>query len=319
MIAPNETSTQHDTYRPNRTEEGLRLPDFMIVGAAKCGTTTLYQHLQRHPSVFMSTPKEMSFFSKPEVYQKGLDWYAQLFEPAGEQQRCGEASTTYSRWPTHEGTADRIADTTPRVKLLYLLRNPVDRLYSFYAHRMRERVTAPINQFLQETPEAIHSGLYLSQIEEIERRFPREQLMVLLLEDLKRDPAGVLSRVADYLELPPFDFSVPNDLVANRGSGHFAATQSLTATLQHARRIPLVGQAARLLPKSARDRAFRWLQHGPIGKRLRARHTSQMAPLTPPLRSQLYQHFKQDIAGLEKRLDRDLSDWKEPDTAGDVL
>lgn len=310
------TATAQDAYRPTRTADGLRLPDFMIVGAAKSGTTTLYQHLQRHPAVFMSTPKEMSFFSKPEVYRRGLAWYASLFEQAGEEQRCGEASTTYSRWPTFEGTIDRIVETTPDVKLLYILRNPVDRVYSFYAHRMREKVTAPIDRFLEETPEAIHSGLYLSQIEEIERRVPRERLQVLLLEDLKRDPNGVLQQVVDFLELPPFDFSETEQRIANRGSGHYAATESVTGALQTVRRVPLLGAATRLVPKSARDRAFRWLQHGPVGQALRSRHTSRMTPLTPALRWELYQHFREDVAGLETRLGRDLSHWKEKEPTG---
>ena len=316
MTAPADAPKAATAYRPTRTPDGLRLPDFMIVGAAKCGTTTLYQYLQRHPAIFMSTPKEMSFFSKPDVYAKGLAWYAALFEPATDDQRCGEASTTYSRWPTYEGAIDRIVETTPDIKLLYILRNPVDRLYSFYAHRMRDRVTTSIDDFLRETPEAIHSGLYHSQIEEIERRVPRERLMVLLLEDLKRDTAEVMRRVNDFLDLPPFDYQTDGAVVANRGSGHYAATQSLTTVLRRVRRTPILGQAARLVPQSARERGFRWLQSGPVGRALRDRHTSQMEPLTAELRWKLYQHFEPEIEKLEERLDRDLSAWREVEPAG---
>ena len=80
----------------------LRLPDFFIIGSAKSGTTTLYRYLCRHPNIFMSTPKEMSFFSKDKEYERGVEWYASLFADASENQLCGEASTTYTRWPLYE-------------------------------------------------------------------------------------------------------------------------------------------------------------------------------------------------------------------------
>lgn len=294
-----------------QTTDGLRLPDFCIVGAPKCGTTTLYQYLLRHPGVFMSTPKEMSFFSKPEVYARGFDWYGQLFADARDDQLCGEASTTYARWPTFEGTADRMAAAIPDAKLLYLLRNPVDRLYSFYAHRMREQVTADIETFLRETPEAVHSGLYRSQVDELLRRYPREQLHVLLLEDLKADPGGELERVRGFLGLPEFDFLAAPPIVANQGSGRHAATTSITRAIDAVKRTPVLGKATRLAPPAVRRRAFAWLQQGPVGRRLKRRHTSKMTPLTPALRRRLYALFAEDVASLEVFLGRDLSHWKE--------
>ena len=112
-------------------------PDFIIIGAAKSGTTTLYQYLCRHPQIYMSTPKEPDFFSLDMNYHKGIEWYESLFDGAKPEQICGEASTTYSRWHQHPKAAERISQYLPKVKLIYIMRHPVDRAYSFYAYRFK--------------------------------------------------------------------------------------------------------------------------------------------------------------------------------------
>ncbi|NER32103.1 MAG: sulfotransferase domain-containing protein, partial [Symploca sp. SIO1C4] len=77
----------------------MRLPDFLIIGAAKSGTTTLYKYLCRHPQICMSNPKEPDFFAIDHIYDQGIDWYSSLFSEARLKQVCGEASTTYTRLP----------------------------------------------------------------------------------------------------------------------------------------------------------------------------------------------------------------------------
>ncbi|MGI9457225.1 MAG: sulfotransferase family protein [Aeoliella sp.] len=293
------------------TGKGLRLPDFLIIGSPKSGTTSLYHYLQRHPGVFMSTPKEMSFFSKDEVFARGLEWYGQLFQGARGDQICGEASTTYSRWPTYANTVDRIAERLPNAKLLYIVRSPVERLYSFYAHRMRDRVTTDIASFLQETPEAIHSGRYYSQIEQYLKRFPREQLHVLLLDDLKSDPTGTLELVRSFLQLTDFNFLSESSVVANRGQGQFAATQSITAAIDRVKRVPGAKTLLNAIPPALRNGAFKWLQRGPIGSHLRSRHTGQLTPLTAELHAQLLEHFQDDLDRFEGFIGRDLSHWRQ--------
>jgi hypothetical protein len=292
-----------------------RLPDFMIIGAAKSGTTTLYQYLLRHPRVFMSTPKEMSFFSKDEVYARGFDWYCSLFAAAGEHQLCGEASTTYSRWPTYTQAAERIALATPQVKLLYVLRNPVERLYSFYGHRMRERVTCDLHTFLAETPEAIDSGRYMQQISRYLEHFPASQIEVLFLEDLVGSPRKLLTRVGEFLGLEPFDYLADGDLTANPGGGVFYASQRLTRSIDLVKRVPLASSTLRLISPESRRRAFQWLQSGPIGQRLRKAHRQQLTPLTPAVRAQLYELFADDVEQLAQFTARDLSHWCEDSNA----
>ena len=135
-----------------------RLPDFLIIGAAKSATTTLYEYLTRQQAIFMSPEKEPCYFSHDDVYAKGEDWYRSLFAGARDDQICGEASTTYSRWPQYPHAAERIARAIPQARFIYVMRHPVERIYSFYGHRMRLQVTMTLEQFLTAVPEAIDSS-----------------------------------------------------------------------------------------------------------------------------------------------------------------
>ena len=114
-----------------------RLPDFIIIGAAKAGTTTLHHYLDLNPQIYMSSPKEPCFFSDDEIYVKGVDWYSSLFSSAKPDQACGEASTRYSPYPQYTEAAPRMAELLPHVKLIYIMRHPVDRAYSHHVHEMK--------------------------------------------------------------------------------------------------------------------------------------------------------------------------------------
>lgn len=288
----------------------LRMPDFFIIGAAKSGTTTLYKYLCRHPDVFMSTPKEMSFFSKDEVYQRGIEWYAQLFADAKASQVCGEASTTYSRWPLYDKTVERLAAVQPEAKIIYLLRNPVDRLYSFYAHRMREAVTTSFEEFLKQTPEAFDSGCYMTQIRQYLEVFNKEQLLVLFTAEMRDAPQNVLSKVGDFLSLPPFSYLHAGPIKANEGGGKYYATSAITRSIGALKRTPAVSPVLKCVPASVRKSGYEWLANGPVGQRLRRRHRNNMTRLTPQLRRKLQAMYRDEIEQLEAFTGRDLSAWK---------
>ncbi len=288
----------------------LRMPDFFIIGAAKCGTTTLYKYLCRHPDVYMSTPKEMSFFSKDEVYDRGFRWYASLFADAKPTQICGEASTTYSRWPTYTNTVERLAAAQPAAKLIYVLRNPAERLYSFYAHRMRASVTASFEEFLERTPEAIDSGRYMTQIRQYLEVFPEEQLLVLFTGDMRDAPQNVLQQVGDFLGLSEFDYLRAGPIRANEGGGKYYASTALTRTINTLKRTPAMKPLLQRMPASLKKSGYEWLANGPVGRRLRRRHQSHMSRLTPELRCQIEDIFREEIEQLEEYTGRDLAAWK---------
>ena len=297
---------------PNASElaSQLRMPDFFIIGAAKCGTTTLYKYLCRHPSVFMSTPKEMSFFSKDHVYAQGLEWYAELFAAAKPTQICGEASTTYTRWPHYQQTAQRLAAVQPNAKLVYIVRNPVDRLYSFYAHRMRETVTESFEEFVAHTDEAVESGKYMAQIRQFFAEFDERQLLILFTDDLRDHPQLVLDDLGMFLGLSPFDFTEAGPILANEGGGKHYAAASVTQSIANFKRAPLIEPILKCIPSSLRSAGYQWLADGPIGSRLRRRHLGSLSPMTSDMRLQLQQLYHEDICELEAHTGRNLSHWK---------
>src|SRR5215469_9765623 len=105
-------------------------PDFIVVGAMKSATTTLHEQLARQPGVFMSRPKEPNFFSDDAAYARGWRWYESLFKDAAATDLRGESSTHYSKLPTFPRTLERMLRYLPRVKVIYVMRHPIDRLVS---------------------------------------------------------------------------------------------------------------------------------------------------------------------------------------------
>ena len=118
-----------------RSRRATRLPTFLIIGAMRAGTTTLWGHLRSHPDVFMPEPKELSFFTKEFNWHQGRDWYSRFFEQAGNAVAVGEASVHYSDASFFPGVAKRIARVVPTVRLVYLMRDPVERTVSDYYRR----------------------------------------------------------------------------------------------------------------------------------------------------------------------------------------
>jgi hypothetical protein len=178
------------------------LPNFLLIGAAKCGTTNLASCLAQHPEVFFSRPKEPSFFSSMwEHYD--FAWYRSLFEAAGTCQAVGEGSTTYSvaaSWPAHE----RIAHHLPETKLIYLIRHPLRRMESMYYQYVANGI--PLRSFssgVLEYDPLLDGSLYWKQISLYRRHFSDEQIMVILFDELISDAAGVHRRVFEFLGVDP--------------------------------------------------------------------------------------------------------------------
>ena len=198
---------------------GVRLPDFLGIGTQKGGTTYLHGLLQQHPQVFLAHPKELHYFSLH--HQRGLDWYGRHFEAAAPDQRCGEVTPYYLFHPL---AAERIAAALPDVKLIVLLRDPVERALSQYFHSKRlgleplelEEALAAEPKRLADAEAALkrgeahkshqqHSYLSRSRYEQqllcFEAWFPSEQLQVLCSEDFFERPQQLWERVLGFLGL----------------------------------------------------------------------------------------------------------------------
>jgi hypothetical protein len=199
-----------------------RLPDFIIAGAPRSGTTWLYELARRHPQLAMAEPMvpEPKFFLVDELWQHGVDYYStKWFDPLPAGRVLGEKSTNYLESPA---VAERVFRVLPRVKLIFLLRNPVDRAYSNYLwswkngletetferalalEEQRDRDLAP--QLRYARPHAYFSrGLYAEHLTPFFDRFSRNQILVLRHEDVGTCPeriAAALHRFLGVGEIP---------------------------------------------------------------------------------------------------------------------
>lgn len=216
----------------------MNLPNFLIIGAQKAGTTTLYSLLQKHTQICMSSQKEPGFFigtyNDPERFQTlirpdaahlsqkrnvlsmgcfTLDEYQSLFMSDIEKPLRGEASTSYLSSPY---AARRIFELIPNVKLISILRDPVERAFSAYTYQVM-RGTEPAKTFTEAINSELsgerdgwlygwrylYSGLYADHLRRYFDYFPREQIKILKFETLKSNPFGIYSEICNFLDIEP--------------------------------------------------------------------------------------------------------------------
>ena len=196
----------------------MRLPDFMVGGVRKCGTTSLVDALRTHPRLFIPARKELAFYDRAD-WESMLDWYAEQFAEAAPDQLVGEATPHYL---DSAEACRRIHQTQPAVKLVFLLRNPVERAQSHYWARVRfgreERSLLEVLQSetasLDADPQAdsgylVVPGLYGRNLRRYLDRFGPEQIRVILLEDLRRDPDDELAELQRFLGVEEASLELP--------------------------------------------------------------------------------------------------------------
>src|SRR5690242_11569113 len=145
--------------RPWAVPDERGLPTFLVIGAMKAGTTSLYEYLRAHPQIFMATPKELHFFPESKHWGDGVDWYTAHFEAGRDDAVRGEISPSYSQADQFPGVAARVAQVVPDAKIVYLVREPVARAQSMYLHEVASgRERRPIEQALREKPMYVNSS-----------------------------------------------------------------------------------------------------------------------------------------------------------------
>ena len=197
--------------RGGSTQGAYRLPDFLVIGAVKCGTTSLASYLGAHESIFMASPKELRFFSHD--WDRGLAWYASKFEKASSDALVGEASPQYTQAPFLGGVPDRVASVIPAARLVYLVRDPMDQMRSFYRHRMfKGREKAPtLDIALTESPLYLAAASYGFQASLYLERFAPEQLLIIDNADLSAKRSETVNRILSFLGI---DSPVPEDALS---------------------------------------------------------------------------------------------------------
>ncbi|NET07282.1 MAG: sulfotransferase domain-containing protein [Symploca sp. SIO2B6] len=292
----------------------MRLPDFLIIGAAKSGTTTLYKYLCRHPQICMSNPKEPDFFAIDHIYDQGIDWYSSLFSEAGLKQVCGEASTTYTRLPKFPKAAERIAQVLPKVKMIYIIRHPVDRAYSHHVHEIKCHEQKPKTTFeegIKERSYLVDSGNYMKHIEQYLQFFPRESLLIMLMEDLIHKPADTMEKICSFIGVDDkIDLVQNSPIAANQAhqDAQWFLRSKITSPL---RAIPGVVFIANLLPQGLRDLAYQVLKALPYYRKQGEKQSYLPPPMLPETRQMLLEKFSEPNLRLAEFLNRNLSHWNQ--------
>jgi len=180
----------------------MNKPDFIIIGAMKCGTTTLHAQLVHQPGIFMPTPTntEINFFSDDETYGKGRNWYYAQFEEAGKEDIIGERSTHYTKLPTYPETVKRMKELLPEAKLIYMMRHPIERLVSQYVHQWSEgEILVPIDKAIDKHPELTYYSLYGMQLKPYIEAYGKKNILPVFLERFSEYPAEELRRICEFI------------------------------------------------------------------------------------------------------------------------
>ena len=178
-----------------------RLPNLVIIGAMKCGTTSLHYYLNLHPEIRMTREKELNFFIKERNWDRGIDWYRAHFR--GSEKIHGESSPNYTNYPVWGGVPERMHSVIPDAKLIYILRDPIERIISHYIHEYSEgRESRPINEALKEFNSSyIYRSRYYMQLEQFLQFFPASNILIITQENLYRNRLQTLKEVFKFLNV----------------------------------------------------------------------------------------------------------------------
>jgi hypothetical protein len=179
-------------------------PNFLVIGAMKCATTSICDILAQHPEVFVTDPKEPDFFSDEKAYTKGWSWYESLFRGAENRLAIGEGSTNYTKSFLHPEVAERIARHLPDTRLIYIARHPLKRIESHWLHLIAAGLdTPPLAEALKKWPHIVDTSLYWKQINAFRHFYPDDRILVLFFEDLVDRPHDVMTRCYEFLGVDP--------------------------------------------------------------------------------------------------------------------
>jgi hypothetical protein len=285
-------------------------PNFVIAGAAKCGTTSLFHYLKQHPRVGMLESKDANFFVDFRVKVHTLEAYEALFEGFSGLPAIGEAPV---RSLYDESALLKIRQCLPGVRVILILRNPADMAYSLWGHMVRNGERLSFRRALKAEPRRMadprfrercnnwygdydyfHRGLYSDQVRRCFDLFGRESVLVLLFDDLKRAPVETCRECFRFLGVAPefepvIETHNPGKVYRHRGLHKLVSQPPAWLMSLEA---GLMGERVRRW----RESVMRW-------------NTLRLAPFDPKLRDQLLARYQPDIRKLEALLDRDLSHW----------
>ncbi len=296
-----------------------KLPNFLIIGAAKSGTTTLFDVIAQHPEVFASEKKEIRFFSNNDRFQNGVEWYQEThFGNAEKFPVRAEATPAYLTWS--EKVAPRIKDVYKNrpIKFAVIFRDPVKRAYSHYWHRVRQgdenpnelnftqAIRTETKRLSENWPKLeyegnglygyFRAGCYASRLQPFLKLFPSESFFFMLQEDLYKNFNQNLKNLAQFLEIDPiFSFkpTISNESAVPRN-------KNLFNLFNYIKKTKIKDVIKPFLPPSMR----KWVRTDGLMKHF------DYPPMDDEIKEELYGLYADEIKQLEAIIKKDLSHWQ---------
>lgn len=271
-------------------------PDFIIIGAMKCGTSSLYHYLRLHPEIGMSDIKEVDYFVAENNFDEGVEWYKSRFR--GSYEHYGEASPNYSKAHFFRGVPQRMHDLLPGVKLIYLVRDPIERLISHYTHNYSEgREHNSVSEVLSGDWNDNHYVMcsrYYWQLEHYLKFFPQDHILVVPSSRLKFDRRVALEQIFRFI-------GVDDSFYTEEYSSQMHKTNQKRRKGRVARYIlesSVIKTLKGYIPEEVKNPVKRW-----------TRPEVKKPELSQHLREKLRTYFQPDVEALQSLTGETFNDW----------
>ena len=287
---------------PRRRLRHGTMPNLIIIGGLKCGTTSIHHYLGLHPEIQMSKPKELNFFVAEQTWDLGLDWYRGRFDDRFPVR--GESSPHYTNLPRFTGVAPRIREHCPDARLIYMVRDPLKRILSHWVHatgagyETRELVptlSLPDTSY-------IHRSMYWMQLQPYLEHFPREQILVLTQEELQREREETMRKAFEFAGVDAGFTSEQFDREWEKSSAKQTGKYQFMEKL-----IKLPGFRAFDRNFDRLPESMRWIVEKVV-------HDPEKPPAPKPelsddLRELLISRFREDVPALQQFAGREFAGW----------
>lgn len=271
----------------------------LIIGAMKSGTTSLFSYLAQHPQISACRDKEPRFFTNSNKWAKGFGWYQSLWDWNPDQHKVAlEASTSYTRDPTRPNPAKKISQCKNQAnfKFIYIMRDPLDRIESHYAHVQAEYQSAGKNVAFESIySDLVSTSQYAKQVKEHYKYFPPSSILLLKFEDLKADPLNLIKNVCCFLDVDP-EYKFQRLNIKYNSSHEKLVYSSFCRSIRKKSPQSLI----KLIPHEKKQALTKVLGQKKVERDFR---------LTSKQRSFVAEELQQDLQELRLEYGIDISDW----------
>jgi len=276
--------------------------DFILLGAAKSGTTSLADILSSHPNVCFCQQKEPHFFSKNVDWRERLPQYESMFNPLPGQ-ICGEGSTSYTMYPEFcLNIWDILYEVNPSLKFIYIMRHPFERIVSQYMHcYLRGLTSKPIDQAILNDPIYINRTRYYTQIKPYINIFGPQNILLLTFEEFTNNTKNSITSIANFLDISSKSFEITSTH-SNSSINSYKNDERLDRVLKNASFLRFLKH---VLPKETSIYIYRSIQN------MFSRKIDGKPFLTNDLKKVIYDLLILDIIKIQEKMGREIFEWND--------